>query len=319
MGEKDITEKTLEAYNDVFADIVNVLLFDGRSVVEENSLEDGVARYHYKADHSKLHEMERDALKYWKDSGIRIAFFGLENQTVAERYMPLRCIGYDGAEYRRQLISEYRMVKDSDTGEEKKVSVRKEPCPVVTLVLYFGFRERWSEPVNLHSCIQIPEELKLFVNDYKMNLFELAFLPDETAAKFKSDFRFIVDYLVQMRKTGTYVGSNENIRHVHEVLELLTVMTDDVRFRDVAKHSKKGVRTMCSVLDEIEAKGELRGELRGKDEGKNEILEMNRYLIKNERWEDLKKATEDEKFREEILKQMKKAGEKEVCLKEGDE
>ncbi len=30
MAEKDITEKMLEAYNDVFADIVNVLLFDGK-------------------------------------------------------------------------------------------------------------------------------------------------------------------------------------------------------------------------------------------------------------------------------------------------
>ena len=29
MGEKDMTERTLEAYNDVFADIVNVLLFKG--------------------------------------------------------------------------------------------------------------------------------------------------------------------------------------------------------------------------------------------------------------------------------------------------
>lgn len=29
---KDITEKILEAYNDVFADIVNVLLFDDREV-----------------------------------------------------------------------------------------------------------------------------------------------------------------------------------------------------------------------------------------------------------------------------------------------
>ena len=27
MAEKDIAEKTLEAYNDVFADIINVLLF----------------------------------------------------------------------------------------------------------------------------------------------------------------------------------------------------------------------------------------------------------------------------------------------------
>ena len=37
MAEKDITEKTLEAYNDVFADIINVLLFNGRRYVKENA------------------------------------------------------------------------------------------------------------------------------------------------------------------------------------------------------------------------------------------------------------------------------------------
>lgn len=31
--EKDITQKTLERYNDVFADIINMLLFNGESVV----------------------------------------------------------------------------------------------------------------------------------------------------------------------------------------------------------------------------------------------------------------------------------------------
>ena len=31
--EKDITQKTLEKYNDVFADIINVLLFNGERVV----------------------------------------------------------------------------------------------------------------------------------------------------------------------------------------------------------------------------------------------------------------------------------------------
>ena len=30
MAEKDAAEKTLESYNDVFADIVNVLLFKGK-------------------------------------------------------------------------------------------------------------------------------------------------------------------------------------------------------------------------------------------------------------------------------------------------
>ena len=33
MGEKDITEKMLEDYNDVFADISNVLLWQGKQVI----------------------------------------------------------------------------------------------------------------------------------------------------------------------------------------------------------------------------------------------------------------------------------------------
>ena len=38
MAEKDKIQKTLEAYNDVFADIVNVLLFNGKRVVDEKDL-----------------------------------------------------------------------------------------------------------------------------------------------------------------------------------------------------------------------------------------------------------------------------------------
>ena len=35
MGKKDIAEKNLEAWNDVFADIVNVLLFKGKRLMKE--------------------------------------------------------------------------------------------------------------------------------------------------------------------------------------------------------------------------------------------------------------------------------------------
>ena len=44
MAEKDVTEKILESYNDVFADIVNVLLFGGRQVVAPDELEDQAPR-----------------------------------------------------------------------------------------------------------------------------------------------------------------------------------------------------------------------------------------------------------------------------------
>ena len=39
MGEKDITEKILEDYNDVFADIINGLLFQGEQRVLPEALE----------------------------------------------------------------------------------------------------------------------------------------------------------------------------------------------------------------------------------------------------------------------------------------
>lgn len=50
MAEKDITEKTLEAYNDVFADIVNVLAFQGKQMVRPKELTDALPRSFYKAD-----------------------------------------------------------------------------------------------------------------------------------------------------------------------------------------------------------------------------------------------------------------------------
>ena len=35
MAEKDTVEKTLLSYNDVFADIVNAIIFNGEDIVKE--------------------------------------------------------------------------------------------------------------------------------------------------------------------------------------------------------------------------------------------------------------------------------------------
>ncbi|WP_156011594.1 hypothetical protein [Treponema sp. C6A8] len=53
MGEKDIAEKTLESYNDVFADIVNVVIFGGKRIVKENELTDAMPSSDYKEDNRK--------------------------------------------------------------------------------------------------------------------------------------------------------------------------------------------------------------------------------------------------------------------------
>lgn len=80
MAEKDKIQKTLEVYNDVFADIVNVLLFNGRRVVDENDLTDAQTFSYYKMDENQVHGQERDVAKIWNNGEIRISFIGLENQ-----------------------------------------------------------------------------------------------------------------------------------------------------------------------------------------------------------------------------------------------
>ena len=53
MGDKDITEKILEDYNDVFADIINGLLFDGVQEIKPEALENTNVHAQYKAEDEK--------------------------------------------------------------------------------------------------------------------------------------------------------------------------------------------------------------------------------------------------------------------------
>ena len=50
MAEKDLSEKILISYNDVFADIVNGLIFDGKDRIKASSLSDRIVHSQYKDD-----------------------------------------------------------------------------------------------------------------------------------------------------------------------------------------------------------------------------------------------------------------------------
>ena len=110
MGQKDITEKVLEDYNDVFADIINGLLFGGEQEIKPEALENTTVHAQYKAEDGKVHELERDIAKYWKEEKVELAICGIENQSTVEKHMPFRIIGYDGSAYRNQLQQERRKI-----------------------------------------------------------------------------------------------------------------------------------------------------------------------------------------------------------------
>ena len=68
MGTKGITEKILADFNDVFADIINGVLFDGEQVVSEHELENVKGKSQYKFN-NQIHEQERDLSKRWIPCG----------------------------------------------------------------------------------------------------------------------------------------------------------------------------------------------------------------------------------------------------------
>jgi len=260
-NEKDIAEKFLEAKNDVFADIVNVLLFNGREVVKEDELEPTLLRSQFKGD-GGLHEQERDVAKFWKNGKICIALYGLENQTKPDPDMPFRVISYDGASYKEQLIQRSRGGK-------------AEPFyPVVTLVLYFG-TARWNYPTALLDSLGegVSAELLPYVSDYKINVFEIAHLTPEQVRMFKSDFRIVADYFVQMARNEEYIPSTDEIRHVDELLKLLSALTGNHRFEDVynEEHYQKGEPvTMYDVFTDYENRGRVKGLAEGEAKGRAE-------------------------------------------------
>ena len=252
MKDKDITQKVLEKYNDVFADILNVLLFNGRDVVEESTLTDALPMSMLKID-GRVRSQERDIAKYWRKSKINVALFGLENQTTPNKLMPLRVLGYDGAEYVKQ---------------SRKENIDKAKYPVITLVLYLGYEKEWNYPKTLFEVLDIDEDIKPYVNDFKINLFEIAYLNREKIDLFKSDFRILADYLYQMRVNRDYTADETTIEHVEELLTLMSVMTGDNRFEETINDLKgKEKINMCEVLDRVEARGIEKGIEQGIEQG----------------------------------------------------
>mgnify|MGYP000602856577 CR=1 FL=1 len=119
-----------------------------------------------------------------KNCYIRLALLGVENQLAIDMDMPLRVIGYDGSSYRDEMNHD-EIVIDERTG--KKHKIRHKRYPVVTIVLYFG-KTPWKKPLSLYDVLKISDDLKPFVNDYKINLIDVPRLTGEQVEKFTSDF-----------------------------------------------------------------------------------------------------------------------------------
>lgn len=274
--EKDRLEKYLEAYPDVFADIVNVLLF-GQNIVKPEDLYDGPTEAIYKAENGhKFREQRRDISKYVKSLGSMIALYGIENQSSLDADMVFRVMGYDYASYRSQI----------DAGKER--------YPVITVVLYFGDKE-WKKPCSIHERIHTTDFIKEKLSDYRINVIDVQRISKEVRKELTSDFGVVAEFFAE-RRNPHYMPSKKVLKHAEAVLKLLEVFTGDERYRAIEEEiiervEEGGELSMCEFAERMEKRGIEQGIEQGIERG------IEAFILDN---------LEEQKSREQILEKLKK-------------
>ena len=158
--------------------------------------------------------------------------------------------------------------------------------------MYFGLEKEWEKEISLKECFDILPELEEYVNDYKVKVFSIAFLPPEKVQQFKSDFQIVADYFVQKHMTQNYIPNPQTLVHVQETLQLLSIMGNDNRFEKAYNSSAEGgPHNMCDVLDRVEK------------QGVDLMAKLMSILFKEKRFADAERASEDEAYREKLLKE----------------
>ena len=270
LGEKDILEKKLLMFNDVFADFVNGIMFDGKDVVKEDELVDLSGWSHYKGDDSKHRFQDRDVVKLWKRENVVISLIGIENQDVPDEDMVFRVISYDGASYRTQLVEKERKKRNKKWDNADKVGEKPDIFPVITFVIYYGEVE-WKHETSLHKRLNLDSELKSYVSDYSINLIDLKKLSEDDINKFKKDFKLIADYMV---KGSRHKADRIDLNHPEEVSELILRLTGEEL--PIPIESEEGGKNMEKFFEPMFERAEARGVEKGMEKG------MEKGVVKGE-------------------------------------
>lgn len=198
--------KTLFDYNDVFADLVNVLLYQGRREVSPADLE-ALAPVAQEDDTAELYARTWQVARLWKPRNICFALLGLEGQRQPDRTLPIRLLDYTGRFYQRQL----------DAG-----AIRR---PIFPVVLYFGNRP-WAGATSLYECLTLPkeQEMRQWISDYQVRPFDVAELPPGQAAQFRSDFAFVAATLSRRKQEAPPRLERWLFRHPRETVQFMLAL-----------------------------------------------------------------------------------------------
>ena len=270
----DIIVKNYWRNKEQFADFFNAVLFDGKQVIKPKELEDLDTEESSVLEHKEYAESigaSRDTVKIRKKStvyGVEFVILGMEGQEHIHYAMPMRVMGYYAA-YQKQYVdnaAKYKTAK-SLTEEEYLSKMKKDDrlVPVITVVAYYG-EKPWDGAVSLHGMLHISEEMKPFVNDYRMHLVE-ARKNDLKLHNINNRDLFnllgiLLDRNGKLQETRDRAINYAREHRVEKTVIMTAAGAANCKI-DYNKIARKGDADMCTVFEETRREGIAEGEAKG--------------------------------------------------------
>lgn len=283
----DIVLKNYWQNNEHFADFFNAVLFDGEQIINPDELESKDTEASYTSEHKSYVESigaSRDIIKVHKHSleqGVELVLLGMESQEYVHYAMPMRVMGYDYSAYKKQYeINAQKYQGNKFLQRDEYLSKMKKEdkfIPVITVVVYYG-EKPWDGAVSLCEMLNIPQQMRKFLNDYKMRLVEARrnnlVLHNMNNQDMFNLLEILLDKnrLLEETKNKAIQYTREHDVDKQVIMAVAGAARCKIDYNDL---SREGDMDMCTVFEETWSQGRETGKAEGILEGKAEgIIEI---------------------------------------------
>ena len=264
--------------NDVsFASFYNAAIFEGKQIIHPERLvryENDISFLINDSKRAEDKKRRRDIVVKSDINGI-YCLLGIEHQSSIDETMVIRCGIYEMLEY----------LKQAENKEYKRL------VPQIIVVLYTG-PKKWNGPVKLSDYFEIPEELKKYLNDWKIILVDVK---EMDTNKIKDEqTRYFIEAIQAMYK-GSYEDLKRLKRMKKENFLYAAIITGSI---DQVENVLEGDEMdMCEGMERMaegfRKEGEVRGVIRGRSEGKLEEKQNTLLTLLTCKLGNLSKETEN--------------------------
>lgn len=264
MRKKDTETKAYMRENKVFADAFNYLIYNGRKEIRPENLKELDTTELVQLVASEKNQKKEAVQKYrdilksaviMQDQSATYLVLGIENQSEVHYAMPVRNMIYDALQYGTQVTAIASVNKEKETAKTSAEFLsgfckKDKLLPVITLVIHFG-ADPWDGARSLYDMMDLEkEELRAFVQDYKIHLIDPASMKPEELEKFSTSLRGVLGYIKYSQdkeKLLVFMKSNsEMTMEIQAVRVIEAVMKTSIKIPEEEEEVD-----MCKAIEDL--------------------------------------------------------------------